>query len=141
MDLLATGLPRLEVARRSGVSKTKVFEMHKSVGGVYRKSVYSNRDLGRDERDEIAHLKEAGVSMCAIGARMGRSPSTISREFARYRAVRGDQAYQPERAHILAGLRQARRKLSLLARNERLRIKVQELLHRDFSPEQVGGRL
>src|SRR5690625_229009 len=79
--------------------------------------------------------------MRAIGARMGRSPSTISREFARYRAVRGDQAYQPERAHTLAGLRQARPKLSLLARNERLRIKVQELLHRDFSPEQVAGRL
>ena len=141
MDLLASGLPRLEVARRSGVSKTKVFEMHRDAGGVYRKSVYSNRYLDRDERYEIARLKEAGLSLRAIGARMGRSPSTISRELARYRQARGQEAYQPERANTLAGLRQARPKLSLLARNERLRIKVQKLLKRDFSPEQVAGRL
>src|SRR5690625_7519681 len=124
MDLLASGLPRLEVARRSGVSKTKVFEMHRDAGGVYRKSVYSNRYLDRDERYEIARLKEAVLSLRAIGARMGRSPSSIIREVARYRQVRCEAPSQSEGANTLGGFRQARPALSLFARNERLCIKV-----------------
>ena len=36
MDLLATGVSPPEAARQTGVSTSKVYLMHHSVGGVYR---------------------------------------------------------------------------------------------------------
>jgi Helix-turn-helix domain len=42
----------------------------------------SSRVLSQDERIEIADLHHTGVSIRQIAARLGRAPSTISREFA-----------------------------------------------------------
>jgi transposase, IS30 family len=72
--------------------------------------------------------------------RMGRSPSTISRELGRNADPRTG-TYQPERAHRLAFTRQRRPKPSRLSRDPVLRGKVQRLLDLRYSPEQVSGRL
>lgn len=82
LDLLSQGFGPMAVARRTGVSKTYIYDLHHSLGGVYRPAdvTYSDRWLDRDERYELARLKDAGHSMREIGRRMGRSASTVSRE-------------------------------------------------------------
>jgi transposase, IS30 family len=96
--------------------------------------------LDREERYELARLKEAGHSLRSIARHLGRSPSTILRELARNRDPRTD-AYQPERAHTLAWQRQRRPKASKLARNPVLRAEVQRMLNKRYSPDQIAGRL
>lgn len=142
VDLLATGIGPMEVSRRTGVSKSKVYVMHHRVGGVYRPAdaKYCDRYLDRDERYEIARLKEAGHAIRAIGKLLGRSPSTISRELRRNEHERTGR-YEPERADRLAWERQRRPKPSKLSRHPRLREEVQARLNKRWSPDQVSGRL
>jgi transposase, IS30 family len=142
LDLLSQGHNPMEVARRTGVSKTWLYELHHRVGGVYRPSsvVYSDRYLDREERYEIARLRETGLSMRAIAARLGRSPSTVSRELRRNHDARS-HTYIPERAHRLAWERQRRPKVSKLGSDPALREQVQAMLHKRYSPDQISGRL
>jgi IS30 family transposase len=78
--------------------------------------------------------------MRKIAARLGRSPSTISRELARNAGCSG-QAYRATTAHALAYQRAGRPKPSKLATNLALRRKVEEDLQLRYSPEQIVGRL
>jgi IS30 family transposase len=141
LDALASGLNGYEAARLTGVSKSYAYLLHRKVGGVYRPSgtTYSARYLNRDERYEVARLIEAGLSMRAVAARLGRTASTVSRELARNRGPRG--GYQPDRADRLAWVRQRRPKPSKLSGHPELAQVVQQLLVRRFSPEQIAGRL
>lgn len=142
LDLLSRGLNPYEVSRRTGVSKSYLYRLHHRLGGVYRpvSAVYSERFLDRDERYEIARLCEQGWSIRGIAAKLGRSPSTISRELRRNHDTRSD-TYVPERAHRLAWERQRRRKQSKLGRDPVLRAQVQAMLTERYSPEQISGRL
>ena len=85
---------------------------------------YSARYLDREERYEIARLREAGLVSGRSRPGSGRSPSTVSRELARNADPRTG-GYQPERAHQLAWERQRRPKPSKLARDPALRAAVQ----------------
>ena len=142
MDLLSTGIGPMEVARQTGVSMSKVYLMHHSVGGVYRPptTTYSKRYLDRDERYEMARLRDAGHSIRHVAGRLGRSPSTVSRELDRNANPRTGR-YEPERADRLAWDRQRRPKASKLSQSAPLREEVQNMLDRRFSPDQVSGRL
>jgi IS30 family transposase len=142
LDQLAAGLNPNQAAAAAGVSKTFAYELDRKMGGVYRPAdaQYSDRYLDREERYELARLREAGWSLRQIGVRMGRAPSTISRELARNRDPRTGR-YQPERAGRLAWQRQRRPKRSKLAADPALRAEVQQMLDRRYSPEQVSGRL
>jgi transposase, IS30 family len=142
LDQLAAGLNPLQAARAAGVSKTYAYELHHTMGGVYRPAdtTYCERYLSRDERYELARLREDGLSVRAVAARLGRSPSTVCRELARNAAPRTG-IYQPERAHRLAWERQRRPRPSRLSSRPVLRDRVQQLLDRRYSPEQVSGRL
>jgi transposase, IS30 family len=142
VDLLAGGLNPEEAARAAGVSRTYAYNVHRSIGGVCRPPgvTYSARYLDREERYELARLRELGYSMRAAAARLGRSPSTVSRELAR-NAVPRAGGYQPERAHRLAWERQRRPKPSRLSLDPVLRARVQQMLDRRYSPEQIAGRL
>jgi IS30 family transposase len=142
LDHLAAGLSPRQAARAAGVSKSWALVINRRMGGVYRPPgvTYSDRYLARDERYELARLRECGLSVRAVAARMGRSPSTISRELARNADPRTG-GYQPERAHRLAWERQRRPKGSRLSGNPALRAAVQAMLDKRYSPEQVSGRL
>ena len=142
LDHLAGGMSLSQVSRTCGVSLGFVHGLHHKMGGVYRPAAvsYSARYLDREERYEIARLRDAGLSMRQVAGRTGRSPSTISRELARNADPRTG-GYLPERAHWLAWERQRRPKRSKLARDPVLRARVQRLLDRRYSPEQVSGRL
>jgi len=90
------------------------------------------------EREEISRGVVAGRSMRSIAARLGRSPSTISREIRRnggcgqYRANYADQAAW-DRAH--------RPKLCKLVINRALARIVAKKLKQLWSPEQIAGWL
>jgi IS30 family transposase len=144
LDCLAAGMNPLEASRAAGVSKTFAYDLRKKMGGVVRPPAvtYSSRYLDRDERYEIARLLEQDppVPGRQIAARLGRSPSTVSREVTRNTDPRTGR-YMPERAHQLAWQRQRRPKASRLAGNPALRAAVQKLLDRRYSPEQASGRL
>ena len=142
LGLLASGLNPLRASRAAGVSASFAYELNRKMGGVCRPpdSSYSARYLDREERYEIARLREAGLSVRQVAARLGRSPSTVSRELARNGDPRAG-GYLPERAHRLAWARQRRPKASKLGRNPALRAAVQGMLDRRYSPEQASGRL
>jgi IS30 family transposase len=141
LDHLAAGLNPNRAARAAGVSVAFAYGLHHKMGGVYRPPgvTYSARYLDREERYEIARLRGLGLPVRQVAARLGRSPSTVSRELARNAGPRG--GYQPERAHRLAWERQRRPKPSKLAGSPRLRAAVQQMLGRRYSPEQASGRL
>ena len=100
---------------------------------------HKGRCLTFAEREEIALGRARGESMRAIAARLGRSPSTISRELARNGTGAG--GYRATAAHALAYHRASRPKPAKLVVNQRLRGRVEEDLRRRYSPEQIAGRL
>src|SRR3984957_8321131 len=140
-DLLRAGHNGMQAAAASGGSKSQVYRMLGEVGGVIpRQPDFSARFLSRDERYELARLRDAGASMRHIGRCMGRDPGTISREITRNSDPRTGR-YQPERAETMARARQRRPKQRNLQRCPRLRDWVQDRLDKDDSPEQIAGRL
>jgi transposase, IS30 family len=81
------------------------------------------RYLSFAEREEIALARAGGQSMRAIAARLGRSPSTISRELSRNAESSG--RYRATSAHAAAWERAARPKQAKLATNLALRERVE----------------
>jgi IS30 family transposase len=89
----------------------------------------SGRYLTFAERDEIAIRHAAGAGVREIGRRLGRSPSTISRELRRNAATRsGFLAYRATTAQWHADRRARRPKTAKLAAHDALRQYVQDRL-------------
>ena len=88
----------------------------------------------------IADLRKAGAGVRAIAERLGRSPSTISRELRRNRDP-GSGQYRPFAAHKLAVQRRTRPRAGKIAGDEVLRRFVAERLAKRWSPEQVSQAL
>jgi IS30 family transposase len=86
----------------------------------------SSRFLSQDERIEIADLLRSGMSMRQVAARLGRAPSTISRELRRNTS--GSGGYRPFEAHRQATARRARRRPRRIEISTKLRRLVGELL-------------
>jgi IS30 family transposase len=98
----------------------------------------SRRALTLAEREEISLGLSVGQSMRSIAKRLGRSPSTISREIGR----NGDQdGYRATLADQAAWERALRPKLCKLAKNRALAGIVADMLRRLWSPEQIAGWL
>src|ERR1700730_8474950 len=130
LDHLAAGMNPAQASRAAGVSRAFSYGLHHKMGGVYRPPgvTYCARYLDREERYELARLREAGLSVRQVAARLGRRPSKIRRELARTADPRAG-GYLPERAHRLAWERQRRPKPSCLSQHPVLRAEVQRLLH------------
>ncbi len=94
--------------------------------------------LTSTEREEISRGLVARLSLRAIAAKLGRAPSTISREVARngdatsYRATLADEATWD---------RGRRPKKCRLAQKPKLRALVSSKLQTDWSPQQIAGWL
>ena len=85
--------------------------------------------LSFEEREEIALLRAQGVGVREIARRVGRSPSTISRELRRNAATRGGKLeYRASVAQWKAEMMARRPKTAKLAADDRLREYVQERL-------------
>ncbi len=85
LDQLAAGLNPMRAAAAAGVSKTFAYGLQRKMGGVYLPAgnAYCKRYLSREERYELARLRDAGHGIREIAVRMARSQSTICRELAR----------------------------------------------------------
>ena len=98
----------------------------------------SARFLSQDERIEVADLRQAGLSIRKIAGRLGRAPSTISRELRRNAAASG---YGPFEAHRRATTRRARHHPRRIETNSEQRQLVAELLAQRWSPQQISRHL
>lgn len=90
------------------------------------------------EREEISRGLSCGETLRSMARRLGRAPSTISREVARHR---GRRRYRANRADFDASQAALRPKPCKLALNGRLRLAVAGKLALDWSPEQICGWL
>ncbi|SFQ11885.1 Helix-turn-helix domain-containing protein [Ralstonia sp. NFACC01] len=90
------------------------------------------------EREEISRSVVAGLSIRSIASRLGRAPSTISRELRRNGGI---HSYRANRADELAWVRARRPKLCKLVRNRTLAQVVAAKLRLQWSPEQIAGWL
>jgi IS30 family transposase len=98
------------------------------------------RRLGLEEREEIAVGLARREPVRQIAARIGRSPSTVSREVRRN--VSGSpRRYRAFPAHVQAVGRARRPRARKLVAGAALRAEVAALLRCDYSPAQIAGRL
>src|SRR3954449_3518305 len=89
----------------------------------------TGRYLSFPEREEIAMLRARGAGVREIARRLGRDPSTVSRELRRNAATRGGRLdYRASVAQWKAELLARRPKTAKLVTNDRLRQYVQERL-------------
>lgn len=153
MELRARGWSVRAAAREVGVSRSsgtnwarghKVYRNGVVVGFVapldrFEVRQISTRYLSQDERIEIADLRLAGLSLRAIAQKLGRSPSTISRELRRN--VGPGRGYRPFDAHRRATTRRARQHRRRVDTNSELAAVVGELLAQRWSPQQISRHL
>ena len=139
LSLLSSGAGAEESALAVGCTARSVRRLVASLGGVRsRQRPRSALRLSLEDREEIRAGLQAGETFAAIARRIGRCPSTVSREVARnggrrrYRAVAADGA---------AYRRALRPKPSRLSTNPRLRGRVEQLLSERWSPQQIAARL
>ncbi len=124
------------IGRDLGRSAASIRAFVESWGGVRpQPRTRSPRHLSLTEREEISRGVAAGVSLRMVAVRLGRAPSTVSRELARNGGRSRYRAHHADRA----ALRRARRpKPSKLAENPELRAIVEEKLEDWWSPQQVA---
>jgi IS30 family transposase len=94
--------------------------------------------LSLGEREEISRALVAGESVRSIAARLGRAPSTVSRELKRNG---GQEGYRATQADSAAWDRALRPKRCKLAGNRSLARVVADKLRLLWSPEQIAGWL
>jgi IS30 family transposase len=108
-------------------------------GGVQRPTPRRRaRCLSMADREEISRGVAAGVSCRQLAARLGRAPSTVSRELA---SNGGRGCYRAQAADAAAFRRAQRPKPAKLAVEPRLRAVVEAKLALRWSPEQIAGWL
>lgn len=90
------------------------------------------------EREEISRALATGHSIRSIAARIGRAPSTVSREIKRNG---GQTSYRASQADGAAWERAHRPKCCKLAQNRALASVVADKLRALWSPEQIAGWL
>jgi len=90
------------------------------------------------EREEISRAVVAGESIRSIAARLGRAPSTVSRELKRNG---GHESYRAAQADSDAWMRALRPKRCKLNENRGLARIVADKLRMLWSPEQIAGWL
>jgi len=128
---IAEGLTSEEAGLAVGASQAAGSRWFRERGGMPTFMVVplTGRYLAFEERDEIAMLRAQGAGVREIARRLGRDPSTISRELRRNAATRGGKLeYRGSVAQWKAELMARRPKTAKLVENPRLREYVQERL-------------
>jgi transposase len=127
---IAEGLTSDDAATACGVSGPVGTRWFRQAGGMppIELTPVSGRYLSFTEREDIALLRAKGMSMRGIADRLGRSPSTISRELRRNATRNGKLSYRASTAQWKADLAARRPKPVKLAEHDRLREYVQDKL-------------
>jgi IS30 family transposase len=127
------------IARRLGKRGPSVRAFVLQSGGVQQHPPRRPpRCLSMAEREEISRGVAAGESYRQIAARLGRAPSTVSREVTRNG---GRHRYRAQLADAAAFCRAHRPKATKLVLEPRLRAVVEAKLALRWSPQQIAGWL
>jgi IS30 family transposase len=127
------------IARMLGKRGPSVRAFVLQTGGVQRRPPRrAPRSLSMAEREEVSRGVAAGESCRQIAARLGRAPSTVSRELARNG---GRHRYRAQAADAAAFRRAQRPKPAKLLMQPRLRAVVEAKLALRWSPQQIAGWL
>jgi IS30 family transposase len=128
-----------DIGRLFDRGHSSVFSVLAPSGGIQpRPRKRSRLALSLLEREEISRGLVAGRSLRAIGAALGRAPSTISREISRNG---GSAPYRATKADKRAWQSSLRPKLCKLAMHAWLRQAVAAKLALEWSPQQIAGWL
>ena len=128
---IARGVSSEDAAAVAGVSQAVGSRWFRQAGGMppIMLAPLSGRYLSFAEREEIAILHAQQLGVRGIARRVGRSPSTISRELRRNASTRSHSAaYRATTAQWHAERRASRPKVARLAANKALRDYVQDRL-------------
>jgi IS30 family transposase len=127
------------IGRAVGRPSATVYTVLRTAGGIRpRPRRRAARALTLAEREEIACGVAAGTSLRELSRRLGRAPSTLSREVRRHG---GRDAYRASRAEAAAWDAARRPQPCRLAQQPRLRALVARRLAQRWSPEQIAGWL
>jgi len=133
------GEPIWVIARHMGRSRKTVHAQVVATGGVRpRTPQRSRRELTAGEREELSRGLAVGNSCRAMAKRLGRAPSSVSREVRRNG---GREGYRAAEADLAAVRRRRRPKPSKLALSARLRDEVETRLKLLWSPRQISAWL
>ena len=124
---IATGCSSEAAAIEARVSPAVGARWFRQSGGMPNICLHepSSRYLSFQEREEIALLRAQGCGIRKIASRIGRYPSTVSRELGRNAATRsGYVEYRATTAQWHAQRRAKRPKRSKLVDNDKLRIYI-----------------
>jgi IS30 family transposase len=128
-EQIATGITSEKAAQAVGVSTAVGTRWFRHRGGMplFMSNHISGRYLSFAEREEIGLLRAKSVGVREIARRLGRSPSTVSRELTRNAATRcGRLEYRASVAQWKAELVAKRPKPAKLMTNPQLRHYVQD---------------
>ena len=129
----------VDIAKALDRERTGVGRIIAADGGIApRPRRRSRLALTTTDREEISRGLALGHSLRHVARRLGRAPSTISREVRRHG---GRPAYRAHRADRRAWARARRPKACRLASRPRLRRAVAAKLARQWSPQQIVGWL
>lgn len=141
---LANGIVPVEASRTLDIGRKTGYQWRPETGGLAPERLpeggRSSRLLSLLDRQRVATLRRAGCGVRDNARRLGRAPSTISRELRRNTA-RHDRHYDGDLAHSRARQRALRPRRTRISRDEQLRGLVKELLELEWSPEQIAGHL
>jgi IS30 family transposase len=127
------------IARQMGRDRSSVRKVMVKTGGVPpRQPQRSGRELTAGEREELSRGLAIGESCRAMAARLGRAPSSVSREVRRNG---GRAGYRAADAELAAVGRRRRPKPSKLALCPQLRVEVETKLKLLWSPKQISAWL
>ena len=138
-DRWQQGESKKSIGRALGKPSSCIWSHLKPYGGIRpRPRRRSSVALSLAEREEISRGVAAGRSMRAIAIRLGRSPSTVSRELSRNGGRRRYRATSADKRALQQALRPKPCKLAI---NRQLQERVAEKLELEWSPEQIAGWL
>jgi helix-turn-helix protein len=101
----------------------------------------SSRFLSLLERQRVATLRDRGLGVREIARRLGRAPSTISRQLRRNTPPHDNGIYDADLAHARARASARRERIGKLIGDDVLRALVQQKLELDWSPQQIAAWL
>lgn len=128
-----------EIGKLFDRAHTSVLKIIAETGGFRpAQRLRASRALTLAEREEISRAMVAGQSIRSTAARLGRAPSTISREIKRNG---GSEGYRANQADEAAWERARRPKRCKLVEYRALARIVADKLRMLWSPEQIAGWL
>ena len=143
--LILGGVPTVAACRQIGIGRKTGYRWRAEAGGLpparVAEETRSSRYLTLLERQRIATLREHGHGIREIARRIGRAPSTVSRELRRHLKPHDKGMYDADLAHARARDNARRERAGTLVVDPELRELVADKLEDTWSPQQISAWL